>query len=173
MLKIRVSSEISNGPIILNVDCDMYSNNSQSIRDALCFFMDERKSQDIGFVQCPQKFENTTKNDIYGSVLQLISEVEFHGLDGLGGPLYIGTGCFHQREILCGRKYSKNYKIDLKTKNSFIVEGTVNELEERAKSLASCTYELNSEWGKEHIGISDGIEIRVSSRRCVYRVGNP
>lgn len=155
---IRVSSEISNGPIILNVDCDMYSNNSQSIRDALCFFMDERKSQDIGFVQCPQKFENTTKNDIYGSVLQLISEVEFHGLDGLGGPLYIGTGCFHQREILCGRKYSKNYKIDLKTKNSFIVEGTVNELEERAKSLASCTYELNSEWGKE-MGLKYGCPV--------------
>uniref|UniRef100_A0A803NCT9 Uncharacterized protein n=1 Tax=Chenopodium quinoa TaxID=63459 RepID=A0A803NCT9_CHEQI len=75
---LRVSSEISNGAVILNVDCDMYSNNSQSIRDALCFFMDEKKSQDIGFVQFPQNFENTTKNDIYGSTLQVISQVEFH-----------------------------------------------------------------------------------------------
>uniref|UniRef100_A0A803NDG6 Peptidase S8/S53 domain-containing protein n=1 Tax=Chenopodium quinoa TaxID=63459 RepID=A0A803NDG6_CHEQI len=143
---LRVSSEISNGAVILNVDCDMYSNNSQSIRDALCFFMDEKKSQDIGFVQFPQNFENTTKNDIYGSTLQVISQVEFHGLDGLGGPLYVGTGCFHQREILCGRKYSKDYKIDWKTSK---MDGTIFELEERAKSLASCVYELNSQWGKE------------------------
>ncbi|KAL2945060.1 Cellulose synthase-like protein E1 [Bienertia sinuspersici] len=72
-MQLRVSSEISNGRVILNVDCDMYSNNSQSIREALCFFMDEKKSQDIGFVQFPQMFENTTKNDLYGSALQVIS----------------------------------------------------------------------------------------------------
>lgn len=155
---LRVSSEISNGAIILNVDCDMYSNNSESIRDALCFFMDEKQSHDIGFVQFPQKFENTTKNDLYGSALQAISEVEFHGLDGLGGPLYVGTGCFHQREILCGRKYSKNYKIDWKTQHALIVEGTVDELEERAKTLASCTYELNSQWGKE-MGLKYGCPV--------------
>lgn len=75
-MQIRVSSEISNGPIILNVDCDMYSNNPQSIRDALCFFMDEKKSQGIAFVQFPQCFENVTKNDLYGSVLRVPSEVK-------------------------------------------------------------------------------------------------
>ena len=37
--------------------------------------MDEKKSHDIGFVQFPQKFENITKNDLYGSALLLISEV--------------------------------------------------------------------------------------------------
>ncbi|KAF9679331.1 hypothetical protein SADUNF_Sadunf06G0003900 [Salix dunnii] len=45
---IRVSSRISNGPINMNVDCDMYSNDSNSIRDALCFFMDEEKGHEIG-----------------------------------------------------------------------------------------------------------------------------
>lgn len=63
-----MSSEISNGPIILNVDCDMYSNNSNSIQDALCFFMDEERSHGIAFVQFPQSFENTTKNELYGSL---------------------------------------------------------------------------------------------------------
>lgn len=38
---IRVSSNISNGQVLLNLDCDMYSNNSQATRDALCFLMDE------------------------------------------------------------------------------------------------------------------------------------
>ena len=83
-MQIRVSSEISNGPIILNVDCDMYSNNSQSILDALCCFMDERRSHGIAFVQFPQKFENVTKNDIYGASLRVISEVRTFPLSLLG-----------------------------------------------------------------------------------------
>ncbi|PHU29259.1 Cellulose synthase-like protein E1 [Capsicum chinense] len=64
----KVSSKISNGPVILNVDCDMYSNNSDSIQDALCFFMDEEKRHEIVFVQFPQSFENTIKNELYGSL---------------------------------------------------------------------------------------------------------
>jgi hypothetical protein len=74
-MQIRVSSMISNGKIILNVDCDMYSNNSQSLRDALCFFMDEDKGHEIAYVQAPQNFENITKNDIYASDVRLINEV--------------------------------------------------------------------------------------------------
>lgn len=74
-LQIRVSSKISNGQIILNVDCDMYSNNSKSIRDALCFLLDEEQGDDIAYVQFPQNFENVTKNDLYGASLRVISEV--------------------------------------------------------------------------------------------------
>ncbi|KAK9267552.1 hypothetical protein L1049_009980 [Liquidambar formosana] len=74
ILQIRVSSRISNGSIILNVDCDMYSTNSESVRDALCFFMDEEKGHDIAYVQYPQKFDNLTKNDIYSGSLRVISE---------------------------------------------------------------------------------------------------
>lgn len=74
-MQIRVSSEISNGPVILNVDCDMYSNNSQSIRDALCFFLDEEKGHEVAFVQFPQNFCNLTRNELYGGSLRVISEV--------------------------------------------------------------------------------------------------
>jgi len=74
-MQLRVSSNISNGKIVLNVDCDMYSNNSKSVRDALCFFMDEEKGHKIAYVQFPQSFENVTKNDLYGSSLISISEV--------------------------------------------------------------------------------------------------
>jgi len=66
---------ISNGKIILNVDCDMYSNNSQSIRDALCFFMDDEKGHEIAFVQAPQGIANITKNDIYGGYFRIPHEV--------------------------------------------------------------------------------------------------
>lgn len=53
----------------------MYSNSSESIRDALCFFLDEEKGHEIAFVQFPQSFENITKNDLYGSSLRVISAV--------------------------------------------------------------------------------------------------
>ncbi|QHO18743.1 Cellulose synthase-like protein [Arachis hypogaea] len=149
---LRVSSSISNGKIILNVDCDMYSNNSESVRDALCFFMDEEKGHEIAFVQFPQNFENVTKNDLYGSSLITISQVEFHGADGLGGPLYIGTGCFHRRDTLCGMKFNNGQnRINdwTKNENDQSLEENLEELEERSKVLASCTYEENTLWGKE------------------------
>ncbi|RZC65899.1 hypothetical protein C5167_009599 [Papaver somniferum] len=75
---IRVSSKISNGSIILNVDCDMYSNNSISIRDALCFFINEEKRHEIAYVQFPRNFDNIGKNDLYGGVLRVIAELFLH-----------------------------------------------------------------------------------------------
>lgn len=75
LLQIRVSSVVSNSPIILNVDCDMYSNNSDTIRDALCFFLDEETGHRIAFVQYPQNYNNLTKNNIYGNSLNVINQV--------------------------------------------------------------------------------------------------
>nr|XP_028955237.1 cellulose synthase-like protein E1 isoform X3 [Malus domestica] len=145
---IRVSSNISNGKLLLNVDCDMYSNNSMAIRDSLCFFMDEEKGHEIAYVQFPQNFENLTKNELYAS-LRVINEVEAHGVDSYGGPLYIGSGCFHRRDTLCGRKFSKGCKSDMKWENRKGEELGIHEPEESSKSLASCTFEENTQWGKE------------------------
>jgi hypothetical protein len=75
--------------------------------------------------------------------------VENPGFDGYGGPLYIGTGCFHRRDTLRGQKYSKEYKADLKRGNDRKVEESASVLEETCKVLASCTYENNTQWGKE------------------------
>ena len=70
-----MSSKISNGQVILNVDCDMYSNNSQVVRDALCFFMDEEKGHEVAFVQFPQNFDNVTKNELYSNSSRIFNEV--------------------------------------------------------------------------------------------------
>ncbi|KAJ3707489.1 hypothetical protein LUZ61_011194 [Rhynchospora tenuis] len=155
---LRVSSLISNSPIILNVDCDMYSNNADSIRDALCFFLDEEKGPDIAFVQYPQNYNNMTKNDTYGNSLTVINEVELCGLDSWGGPLYIGTGCFHRREILCGMKYTKDYKENWNRRSERNPHDDIRKLEEKAESLATCTYELNTRWGHE-VGLKYGIAV--------------
>jgi hypothetical protein len=75
MKQIRMSSEISNGDIILNVDCDMYSNNAETVNNVLCFFMDKEKGCEYAFVQLPQSFNNITKNDIYNNSLKTYDEV--------------------------------------------------------------------------------------------------
>lgn len=76
-------------------------------------------------------------------------KVEFHGADGCGGPLYIGTGCFHKRESLCGMKFSDEYRHNWKSEDNLSTEETLHELEEKSKGLASCSYEENTQWGKE------------------------
>lgn len=87
---------ISNSPIILNVDCDVYSNNSDSIRDALCFFMDEEMGHKVGFVQYPQNYTNLTKNDIYSNSLNVINEVS--------------TGT---KQVTCNLKVTYTYNYDM------------------------------------------------------------
>ncbi|GAV86437.1 LOW QUALITY PROTEIN: Cellulose_synt domain-containing protein, partial [Cephalotus follicularis] len=156
---IRTSSRISNSPLILNVDCDMYSNNSESVRDALCFFMDECQGHNIAYVQFPQRFANLTKNDVYASSLIVLCGAELEGFDGNGGPSYIGSGCFHRRVALCGENYNRECKVDWKSVNhQGKVEESASVLEETCKVLASCTYEEDTEWGKE-MGLKYGCPV--------------
>lgn len=58
----------------------MYSNNSEAIKDAMCFFMDEEKGYEIAYVQYPQSFYNLSKNDLYSSSLRVIVEVSIKQL---------------------------------------------------------------------------------------------
>lgn len=82
LLQIRSSSVISDAPIILNLDCDMYSSNSDAVREALCFFMDERRGHQTAFVQFPQNFDNISPNDIYYNSCTVVNEVTltYYGL---------------------------------------------------------------------------------------------
>lgn len=147
---IRVSSEISNGSILLNLDCDMYANNPDSILEALCFLMDEETGHEIAYVQYPQCFSNISKNDLYASFSPVIHYIELAGMGGYDAAPYIGTGCLHRRETLCGRKFSEDFKgeylWDMNNKN---VQKTLEELEEESKVLVSCNFEKGTSWGKE------------------------
>ena len=78
-----------------------------------------------------------------------MKKVDFPGLDSNGGPSYNGTGCFHRRETLCGMKYSKECEREWKRENDRRSRESASELEESCRVLASCTYEENTQWGKE------------------------
>ncbi|XP_050379253.1 cellulose synthase-like protein D3 [Argentina anserina] len=98
---VRASAVMSNGPFILNLDCDHYIYNSQALREGMCFMMD-RGGDRIGYVQFPQRFEGIDPSDRYANHNTVFFDVNMRALDGLQGPVYVGTGCLFRRTALYG-----------------------------------------------------------------------
>nr|XP_016511297.1 PREDICTED: cellulose synthase A catalytic subunit 8 [UDP-forming]-like [Nicotiana tabacum] len=99
---IRVSAVLTNAPYILNLDCDHYVNNSKAIREAMCFLMDPQVGRDVCYVQFPQRFDGIDKSDRYANRNIVFFDVNMKGLDGIQGPVYVGTGCCFNRQALYG-----------------------------------------------------------------------
>lgn len=98
---VRASAIMSNGPFILNLDCDHYIYNSQAIREGMCFMMD-RGGDRICYVQFPQRFEGIDPSDRYANHNTVFFDINMRALDGLQGPVYVGTGCLFRRIALYG-----------------------------------------------------------------------
>lgn len=98
---VRTSAIMSNGPFILNLDCDHYIYNSLALREGMCFMLD-RGGDRICYVQFPQRFEGIDPNDRYANHNTVFFDVSMRALDGLQGPMYVGTGCVFRRIALYG-----------------------------------------------------------------------
>ncbi|KDP21765.1 hypothetical protein JCGZ_00552 [Jatropha curcas] len=98
---VRASAIMSNGPFILNLDCDHYIYYSQAMREGMCFMMD-RGGDRICYVQFPQRFEGIDPSDRYANNNTVFFDVNMRALDGLMGPVYVGTGCLFRRTALYG-----------------------------------------------------------------------
>ncbi|KAL6183707.1 hypothetical protein ACLB2K_045118 [Fragaria x ananassa] len=98
---VRASAVMSNGPFILNLDCDHYIYNSQALREGMCFMMD-RGGDRISYVQFPQRFEGIDPSDRYANHNTVFFDVNMRALDGIQGPVYVGTGCLFRRTALYG-----------------------------------------------------------------------
>ncbi|KAL8473748.1 hypothetical protein ACS0TY_029882 [Phlomoides rotata] len=99
---MRVSAVLSNAPYLLNVDCDHYINNSKAMREAMCFMMDPTIGKKICYVQFPQRFDGIDRHDRYSNRNVVFFDINMKGLDGLQGPIYVGTGCVFRRQALYG-----------------------------------------------------------------------
>ncbi|KAG8055438.1 hypothetical protein GUJ93_ZPchr0001g30616 [Zizania palustris] len=99
---VRVSAVLTNAPYILNLDCDHYVNNSKAVREAMCFMMDPSVGRDVCYVQFPQRFDGIDRSDRYANRNVVFFDVNMKGLDGLQGPVYVGTGCCFYRQALYG-----------------------------------------------------------------------
>ncbi|KAJ8771363.1 hypothetical protein K2173_026540 [Erythroxylum novogranatense] len=98
---VRASAIMSNGAFILNLDCDHYIYNSQALREGMCFMMD-RGGDRICYVQFPQRFEGIDPSDRYANHNTVFFDVNMRALDGLMGPVYVGTGCLFRRIAIYG-----------------------------------------------------------------------
>ncbi|XP_030534995.1 cellulose synthase A catalytic subunit 2 [UDP-forming] isoform X2 [Rhodamnia argentea] len=114
---IRVSAVISNAPYLLNVDCDHYINNSKALREAMCFMMDPTSGKKVCYVQFPQRFDGIDRHDRYSNRNVVFFDINMKGLDGLQGPIYVGTGCVFRRQALYGRDAPAKKKPPSKTCN--------------------------------------------------------
>jgi cellulose synthase/poly-beta-1,6-N-acetylglucosamine synthase-like glycosyltransferase len=98
---VRASAIMSNGPFMLNLDCDHYIYNSEALREGMCFMMDHGGEQ-ICYVQFPQRFEGVDPSDRYANNNTVFFDVNMRALDGIQGPMYVGTGCLFRRTALYG-----------------------------------------------------------------------
>ncbi|KAL1353203.1 hypothetical protein AAHE18_06G221500 [Arachis hypogaea] len=99
---IRVSAVLTNGAYLLNVDCDHYFNNSKALKEAMCFMMDPALGKKTCYVQFPQRFDGIDLHDRYANRNIVFFDINLKGLDGIQGPVYVGTGCCFNRQALYG-----------------------------------------------------------------------
>ncbi|XP_047327715.1 cellulose synthase A catalytic subunit 1 [UDP-forming]-like isoform X2 [Impatiens glandulifera] len=99
---IRVSAVLTNGAYLLNVDCDHYFNNSKCLKEAMCFMMDPLLGKKTCYVQFPQRFDGIDLHDRYANRNIVFFDINLKGLDGIQGPVYVGTGCCFNRQALYG-----------------------------------------------------------------------
>ncbi|KAL1366403.1 hypothetical protein HN51_014231 [Arachis hypogaea] len=99
---VRVSAVLTNAPFMLNLDCDHYINNSKAIREAMCFLMDPQLGKKLCYVQFPQRFDGIDRHDRYANRNIVFFDINMKGLDGIQGPVYVGTGTVFNRQALYG-----------------------------------------------------------------------
>ncbi|KAH7864113.1 hypothetical protein Vadar_025945 [Vaccinium darrowii] len=148
---LRVSAVMTNAPIILTVDCDMYSNDPQTPRRVLCYFFDTTISSKLGYIQFPQRFHGLNKNDIYACEFKRIFIKNSMALDGLAGPNYVGTGCFFSRCAFFGGPSSFVSPEIPELRPDHVVNKSVQaqSILALAHHVANCKYENQTNWGSK------------------------
>ncbi|MED6135796.1 Cellulose synthase A catalytic subunit 4 [UDP-forming] [Stylosanthes scabra] len=167
---VRVSAVLTNAPFMLNLDCDHYINNSKAIREAMCFLMDPQLGKKLCYVQFPQRFDGIDRHDRYANRNIVFFDINMKGLDGIQGPVYVGTGTVFNRQALYGYDppvSEKRPKMTCdcwpswcccccggsrksKSKKKSGGGGTNSQnLIKEAIHVISCGYEEKTEWGKE------------------------
>ncbi|EFH55661.1 hypothetical protein ARALYDRAFT_902318 [Arabidopsis lyrata subsp. lyrata] len=67
----RVSGLMTNAPYMLNVDCDMYANEADVVRQAMCIFLQGSPNPNhCAFVQFPQEFDGLRVKNLYRSIFK-------------------------------------------------------------------------------------------------------
>jgi len=68
----------------------------------MCFLMDPVLGEKNCYVQFPQRFDGIDQHDRYSNHNVVFFDINMKGLDGIQGPIYVGTGCVFRRHALYG-----------------------------------------------------------------------
>ncbi|KAK4844978.1 hypothetical protein QYF36_026697 [Acer negundo] len=142
---------MSNAPIVLTLDCDMYSNDPETPLKALCYIFDPNIRPNLAYVQFPQRFHRIKKNDIYASKFKRLFELNPIGLNGLRGPGYVGTGAFFCRQAFFGDPSTFIAPEIVELSSNHVVEEPIKSpsILSLAHRVAGCNYENQTKWGSE------------------------
>ncbi|KAG7638238.1 putative cellulose synthase (UDP-forming) [Arabidopsis thaliana] len=172
---VRVSGLMTNAPYMLNVDCDMYANEADVVRQAMCIFLQKSmNSNHCAFVQYPQDFYDSNADE-----LTVLQSYLGRGIAGIQGPTYAGSGCFHTRKVMYGlsiddleddgslsslatRKYlaEENLAREFGNSNEMVTsvvealqrkpnpQNTLANSLEAAQEVGHCHFEYQTSWGK-------------------------
>ncbi|KAF0903445.1 hypothetical protein E2562_027868 [Oryza meyeriana var. granulata] len=97
---LRVSALLTNGAYVLNLDYDHCVNSSSALREAMCFMMDPAAGNRTCFVQFALRDGGDGDGDDGGD--SVFFDIEMKCLDGIQGPVYVGSGCCFSRKALYG-----------------------------------------------------------------------
>lgn len=142
---------MTNAPIILTLDCDMYSNDPQTPLRVLCYFMGPEAQPNLAYVQFPQIFNGISENDIYACEYKFLCQINTKGYDGLLGPSYIGTCCFIRRRACFGGPSSLESLEIPEIGPDYIPNRPINSKEvlKLAHHVSGCNYENKTNWGSK------------------------
>ncbi|KAI3691875.1 hypothetical protein L6452_31677 [Arctium lappa] len=148
---LRVSAVMTNAPIVLTQDCDMYSNDPETPKRMLCFYAHQSTCYDLGYVQFPQRFHGINGVDIYGSEYKRLYVINPEGMDGLRGPCYVGSGCFFVRRVFFGGPLSPELPKARQLRPDHVVEKPIRspQVLALANEVAGSNYENGSFWGSK------------------------
>ncbi|KAG6781196.1 hypothetical protein POTOM_014087 [Populus tomentosa] len=148
---LRVSSNMTNAPIILTLDCDFCSNDPQTLLRAMCYLCDPAIRSTLAYVQFPQIYRGINKNDIYCGEFKRLFVINTMGMDGVEGPNYVGTGCFFRRRAFFGSpsslispeipELSPDHVVDKPIQSQSVLA--------LAHQVADCNYESKTDWGSK------------------------
>ncbi|KAM0069991.1 putative cellulose synthase (UDP-forming) [Helianthus debilis subsp. tardiflorus] len=146
---LRVSGVMTNAPIVLTQDCDMYSNDPQTPKRALCYISDLLAQPKLGYVQFPQRYHGLNKDDIYGGEFLRLFVANPVGMEGLQGPSYVGSGCFFRRRVFFGGPSLMVQPEIQELRPDHVMENpiTTQAVIELAHHVAECDYENDTKWG--------------------------
>lgn len=142
---------MTNSPIVLTQDCDMYSNDPKTLQRMLCFYADQSIRHNLGYIQFPQRFHGINRADIYASEYKRLYVINPGGMDGLKGPCYVGSGCFFVRRVFFGGPLSPEMPEAHQLWPDHVINMSIrnNQVLDLAHEVAVANYEQNSTWGSK------------------------